>query len=392
MVMPSNPNPPEPATHARFGTRADVVDRFRGLFLANDCIDASGATLTHVDRSILISLLGFETTFRPGVHRMRVFVAGATGAIGKRAVRKLIAAGHAVTGVARSAASRALLEREGAGAVNLDLFDAHAVRRSMAGNEAVVNLATHIPRGLRVFWPRAWAENDRLRRDASAILGDAAAAAGARLFVQESFAFTYPDSGDEWVSEDMKLVPSKYNRTVSDAEASAHRFSHAGGRGVVLRFAALYGPADVFTDQLLAAVRHGVLPIFGRAEGYLPMVHHDDAASAVLTALEASAGAYNVVDDLPLCRSDLAAVMADLQAVRRPRLPPAWMSSLAGPAGEAMSRSIRLSNRKLRSLGWVPAYPSAREGLQSIVAETHMRRSADHPEANAVDGSAKHLL
>jgi 2-alkyl-3-oxoalkanoate reductase len=299
---------------------------------------------------------------------MRVFVAGATGAIGKRAVRKLIAAGHAVTGVARSAASRAVLEREGASAVNLDLFDAHAVRRSMVGNEAVVNLATHIPRGLRVFWPRAWAENDRLRRDASAILGEAAAAAGARLFVQESVAFTYPDSGDEWVSEDMKLVPSKYSRTVSDAEASAHRFTQAGGRGVVLRFAALYGPADFFTEQLLAAVRHGLMPIFGRAEGYLPMVHHDDAASAVLTALEASAGAYNVVDDLPLCRSDLAAVMADLQGVRRPRLPPAWMSSLAGPAGEAMSRSIRLSNRKLRSLGWVPAYPSAREGLQSIVA------------------------
>ena len=320
---------------------------------------------------------------------MRVLMAGATGAIGKRAVRKLIAAGHAVTGVARSAASRAVLEREGAATVNLDLFDADAVRRSIDGHEAVVNLATHIPRGrLRVFWPRAWSENDRLRREASAILGEAAAAAGARLFVQESFAFTYPDSGDKWVSEDAKLAPSKYNQTVLDAEASVERFALSGGRGVALRFAALYGPADFITEQLLAAVRHGLLPIFGRVEAYFPMVHHDDAASAVLTALEAPAGAYNVVDDLPLSRSDLAAVMADLQGVRRPRLPPPWLSSLAGPVGEAMARSIRLSNRKLRSLGWVPAYPSARDGLQSILVQMHPheQRPGKGPESDADNG------
>ena len=320
---------------------------------------------------------------------MRVLMAGATGAIGRRAVRKLIAAGHAVTGVARSAASRAVLEQEGAAAVNLDLLDAHAVRESMVGTEAVVNLSTHIPRvRLGAFWPRAWAENDRLRREASAIIGEAAAVTGAHLFVQESFAFTYPDSGSKWVSEDTKLVPSNYNRTVSDAEASAQRFTESGGRGVVLRFAALYGPADFITEQLLAAVRHGLLPIFGRPEGYFPMVHHEDAASAVLTALEAPAGAYNVVDDRPLCRSDLAAVMANLQGVRRPRLPPAWLSSLAGPVGEAMSRSIRLSNHKLRSLSWVPAYPSARDGLQSIVAQMHMReqRPGKGPESDVDTG------
>src|SRR5689334_23090166 len=240
---------------------------------------------------------------------MRIFIAGATGVIGKRAVRKLVAAGHAVTGVARSPAGRAELDRAGATALSVDLFDGQAVRRSVEGYDAIINLATHVPRGrLSVFWPPAWAETGRLRRQASAILGQAAAAVGAGVFVQESFAFTYPDSGDAWVSEDKPLEPASYNRTVSYAEASVDRFAESGGRGIALRFAALYGPDDFATEQLLSGVRHGVFPVLGRGDGYFPMVHHDDAASAVLTALTAPSGAYNVVDDRPLQRRDLAMV------------------------------------------------------------------------------------
>jgi 2-alkyl-3-oxoalkanoate reductase len=320
---------------------------------------------------------------------MRVFIAGATGAIGKRAVHKLVASGHSVTGVARSPAARTVLERARAAAVNVDLFDRDAVRRAIEGHDAVVNVATHIPRGrIRPFFPSAWAENDRLRREASAILGEAAAVTGARVFIQESIALAYPDSGEQWVTDDMKLEPSRYARAVRDAEASAARFTASGGRGVTLRFAAFYGPDDFATEQLLLGARRGFLPLFGRVDAHFPMVHHEDASQAVVTALDAPAGVYNVVDDEPLRRGELAAVIADLLGVSVPRLPPAWLSFFAGPLGEVMARSVRASNRKLRQLGWAPSYPTAREGLRAVLAAR--QPTARRAEPVAAEGRPGH--
>jgi nucleoside-diphosphate-sugar epimerase len=330
-----------------------------------------GALLAQSDPDGSMRACSARSIFRSGVEErrtMRVFIAGATGVIGSRAVRRLVAAGHAVTGVARSDAARGALERAGAEAVNVDLFNLRAVRAAVEGYDAVINLATHVPRGrVRLFWPRAWAETNRLRHEASWNLAQGAIGAGAGVFVQESFGLTYPDGGDDWVTEDVELRPARYNRAVNDAEASVERFTQAGGRGIALRFASLYGPSDFPTDQLLKSVKHGIFPILGRPEAFFPMVHHDDASSAVMTALHAPAGAYNVVDDEPMRRRDLAIVMADLLDVRRPRLLPAWLASIAGSVGKTMSRSERLSNRKLRAAGWAPSYPSAREGLRAIV-------------------------
>jgi nucleoside-diphosphate-sugar epimerase len=133
---------------------------------------------------------------------------------------------------------------------------------------------------------------------------------------------------------------------------------------------------DAATDQLLKSVKQGIFPILGRPEAFFPMLHHDDASSAVMTALHAPPGAYNVVDDEPMRRRDLAIVMADLLDVRRPRILPAWIASITGSVGKTMSRSERLSNRKLRAAGWAPSYPSAREGLRAIVTG---RRGAPRP-------------
>src|SRR5262245_17489524 len=105
---------------------------------------------------------------------MKVFLTGATGVIGRRAVPLLISAGHAVTAVARSPERAAELARSGASPVQIDLFDAAAVRAAVAGHEAVVNLATHIPSNSRMMLPGAWRENDRIRSEASASLSEAA--------------------------------------------------------------------------------------------------------------------------------------------------------------------------------------------------------------------------
>jgi nucleoside-diphosphate-sugar epimerase len=133
---------------------------------------------------------------------MKIFLTGATGVIGRRLVPILAAAGQRVTAVGRSPVVRARLERHGVTTIDVDLFDSVAVRRAVAGHDIVVNLATHIPRStLQMFLPWVWRENDRLRRVGSATLVDAASAAGAARFIQESFATVYPGCGDRWIDE-----------------------------------------------------------------------------------------------------------------------------------------------------------------------------------------------
>ena len=300
---------------------------------------------------------------------MRIFLTGATGVIGRRALPLLIGAGHSVTAVVRRPQSHAELVRAGATPIEVDLFAADAVRKAVAGHDAVVNLATHMPAGYRAFLPGAWAENDRIRRFASANLVDAAMATGATRFIQESFAPVYPDSGDQWIDERTPIAPVRYNRTVADAERSAERFSGSGGAGVVLRFAMFYGPDSWFTRDLIGYVRRGWAPIPGVADAYTSLVSHEDAAAAVVAALGVPPGIYNVVDDEPLRRREFFDSLAGVLGVAPPRLPPPWLKYLLGSLGEMLARSLRISNRKLRdACGWAPRYPSMREGWPAVVA------------------------
>jgi nucleoside-diphosphate-sugar epimerase len=301
---------------------------------------------------------------------MKIFVTGATGVVGCRLIPLLLSAGHEVTAVARSSAGRAKLERQGATAVSLDLFDGEAVRRAVQGCEAVVNLATHIPRSMaQMCLPWAWHENDRLRRVASATLVEACIAASVPRFVQESFAPVYPDCGDRWIDETIPISPVRYNRTVADAEAAVDRFSHGGGAGVVLRFGAFYGADAVQTVDLIKWTRRGWAPLPGPANAYISSVSHDDAATAAAAAINLPSGIYNVVDDEPLTHGAFVESLAEALEIDPPRLPPAWFASLFGSLGKLMARSVRISNRKLRSAGdWVPTYPSVRQGWAAVVA------------------------
>src|SRR4051794_17069287 len=129
----------------------------------------------------------------------QIVITGGTGVIGRRAVRELLAAGHRVTGVTRSAEGKERLERIGAQAVEADVFDVASLKRAFDGADAVVNLLTHIPPADRMGDPAAWAENDRIRTEASAAIADAAQEVP-RL-VQESIAFVYADGGDAWLDE-----------------------------------------------------------------------------------------------------------------------------------------------------------------------------------------------
>jgi nucleoside-diphosphate-sugar epimerase len=300
---------------------------------------------------------------------MRIFVTGSTGVIGRRVVPMLVADGHQVSAMVHSPGKSGVLAKAGADAVAADLFDSASLRSAIAGHDAVVNLATHIPSSFGIFLKSAWAENDRIRREGSANLVDAALAEGVPRYIQESFAPVYPDRGDHWIDEGTPIEPVSYNRSIEDAEASVARFTACGGTGVVLRFGGFYGPDARTLWDMIGLVRRGIAPMPGSADAYVSSVSHDDAASAVRSAIQAPSGTYNVVDDEPVTHRAYFDSLASALGVSPPRLLPTWLTFLFGSLGEMLARSLRISNRKLRmTCDWQPKYRSVREGWKDVLA------------------------
>src|SRR5579885_1562409 len=284
----------------------------------------------------------------------RVFIAGGTGVIGRRVIPALVRAGYNVTATARSSASADRLRGMGAEPVLVSLFDATALRRAAGKPDIVINLATHMPSSTtQMMLPWSWRENDRVRREGSANLAAAARATGADCYIQESFAPIYADGGVQWIDETWPVAPVRYNRTILDAERAANTFTREGGRGIVLRFAFFYGP-DAFTVRdMIAMARKGLAPMPGKPEAYISSVSHDDAASAVVAAITATSGTYNVVEDEPTTRAEWTAALARAVGVEQIKPIPKPLEVLGGPIVGLLGRSLRISNRKFRDVtGW----------------------------------------
>lgn len=301
---------------------------------------------------------------------MRVFIAGGTGAIGRHTVPALVRAGHAVTALARTPGKAATLAEQGATPVTVSLFDRAALAEALAGHDAAVNLATAVPAMSRFMSAAAQRANERVRREGSAALVDAALRAGVGRVVQESVSMVYRDQGGRWIDEDAPV--DRYPMALGNlaAEAAAARFTEAGGVGIALRFGWFYGPGAAHSEQLLDLARRHVCVMLGRPDGYLSSIHVADAAHAVVAALTAPAGTYNVVDDEPLTKRAYADALA--RAARTPirvRVPGRG-ALLFGDRLTSLTRSLRVSNARLRSAtGWAPRYPSAREGLAAFASE-----------------------
>ena len=299
---------------------------------------------------------------------MRVFVAGATGVAGRRAVVRLLAAGHEVTGVSRSAEKDALLIAAGARPVHVDLFDRDALRSAIAGHDAVVNLATKIPPLAQMARMSAWEENERIRREASTNLVDAAIAAGASVFVQESLAFMYGDHGSSWIdASTTALTSTVFSGAIEAAEANIERFRAQGGRGVVLRFGRFYAPESDQAVAMVRSARRGLLLDLGGGDTYLPVIDADDVASAVVAALDAPAGTYDIVDDEPMTRAEQSRVLAASVGRRRLWSAPRWATP---KRASYLAASQRVSNERFRTAtGWRPASSSVRLGFPKLVRE-----------------------
>jgi nucleoside-diphosphate-sugar epimerase len=301
---------------------------------------------------------------------VKIFVAGATGVVGRRLIPLLIDAGSEVTAVARTKSKALLLEKLGATPVAVDLFDPPAVEQAVAGHHTVINIATKIPSGMKMLMPGAFDENIRIRREASQNLAAGAVAARAKRFIQESFAPVYPDSGDEWIDESVPIEPAGYVESVRDAESAADEFTKSGGVGVVLRFSMFYGPDSSLTVDIVKAIRKEIAPVFGGPDGYMSSLWTDDAATAVFAALKVPAGVYNVTDNEPMRRGEAFSLLASALHEKPPRMPPRWVTAMSGSVGSTLGRSLRLSNAKFRQAsGWTPTVPSVRTGWHVLVEQ-----------------------
>ena len=305
---------------------------------------------------------------------MDVFVTGGTGALGQPVVQRLVAAGHRVRGLARTERAAETLRRLGAEPVRVDLFDAAGLRAAVAGADAVLHLATCIPPPTGMRKRGAWEENDRIRREGTRNLVDAGLAAGVRTFIYPSVVLAYPDRGDAWIdaSSTAPHPVSDVVQSTLEAEAEVARFTAQGRRGVVLRMGQFYGP-DPLSRELVKAARRGISGLPGGDEAYLSFIWIEDAAEAVIAALDdqAPAGTYDVVDDEPIRRRDARAALA--HAVGRSRLwriPGLVQRLLAGRQTRLVSLSLRVSNRRFREVsGWSPSVPNARVGWLRLATE-----------------------
>jgi nucleoside-diphosphate-sugar epimerase len=288
-----------------------------------------------------------------------IVITGSTGVIGQRAVRELIAAGHRVTGVTRSARGRERLESLGANAVEADVFDEASLRRAFDGADTVINLLTHVPSVDRMADPAAWAENDRVRTDASAAIARAAQAAGVRRLVQESIAFVYADGGDAWLDEDAPVAGGGVTTTALTAERNACELF--GGDTVVLRFGLFMGPDSGSAQAALEAAHGGASVAAGPPGAYRPTLWLDDAAAAIAAAVHVRAGTYNVADADPPTNAEIDAALAAVAGVEALRTRP--------PQDSPLARSQRVSTRRLREAsGWAPRMRAGTEAWARIAA------------------------
>jgi nucleoside-diphosphate-sugar epimerase len=293
---------------------------------------------------------------------MKVFLTGGTGVVGTRALPALVADGHSVVAVARGPEKADLVRRLGGTPVEVDLFDASAVKAAVDGSEAVVNLATAIPPLAKSARASSWTLNDRLRTEASTHLVDAALATGAARFVQESICFPYVDGGADWIDEDSPTDhgPGPFHAALA-AEANAARFSEGGGVGVVLRFAQFVAPEATHTQSMNGMLRKRISPFPGDPDGYVSSIHAEDAGSAVAAAFRAPAGIFNIVDDEPLVRREAGEVCAAALGVKPPHSLPRAALKIAPPSARAIMRSLRVSHARFtEATGWTPTHTSLR--------------------------------
>jgi 2-alkyl-3-oxoalkanoate reductase len=314
----------------------------------------------------------------------KVFVAGATGAVGKRLVPMLVSSGYEVTGSTRSAEKERWLREVGATPAIVDALDRNAVMKAVmqAEPDVVVHELTGLV-GVRSFkkFDAEFALTNRLRTEGTDHLLEAARAAGAKRFVAQSYGnWNYERTGTAPKREEDPFDPSPPTNQRKTLEAIVYIEQAVTGardiEGIALRHANHYGPGTSFAldGDLVRLIRKRQLPVIGDGGGVWAFIHVDDLARATIAAIERGkpGAVYNVVDDEPVAAATWIPGLAEAVGAKRPRRVPVWLGKLAaGEVGVSMMTQIRgTSNAKAkRELGWQPRYTNWREGFRSGLSD-----------------------
>jgi nucleoside-diphosphate-sugar epimerase len=310
---------------------------------------------------------------------MRVFVAGATGAIGRQLVPRLVDAGHEVHGMTRSAAKLQLIRDLGGAPVLADALDADQVAEAVGRvqPDVVVHQLTSIgPLDLRHF-DRSFAMTNRLRTEGTDHLLSAARTAGVKRFVAQSFFAAYERIGSRVKTEEDPFGQRPAKEMRETVAAILHLEESVLGatwtEGIVLRYGGFYGPATSLgrDGEQTAAVRQRTFPVVGDGAGVWSFIHIADAAEATVAAVELGRrGVYNIVDDEPAPVVEWLPALARTLGAKEPRRVPRFVGRLlTGEVGAVMMTELRgASNVKAkRELGWSPAHPTWREGFRDLM-------------------------
>ncbi len=304
---------------------------------------------------------------------MRVFVAGAGGAVGKRLVPMLVARGHQVTGTASRPESAEAIQRLGAEPVVVDGLDAIGIGQAVARAEpdAIIHEMTALS-GSPDFrhFDRWFALTNRLRTEGTDNLLAAAKASGVKRFIAQSFTGWSNSREGSWIkTEDDPLDPhpvKEQTETLAAIKYLERAVLEAPLEGIVVRYGGLYGPGS--SETLVEILNRRMFPVIGDGAGVISSTHIDDAAGGTLAALERGRrGIYNIVDDEPAPSREFIPAIAEAVGAKPPLHIPAWLARLfAGEVAVTMMTEGRgSSNAKAkRELGWQPIWPSWRDGFR----------------------------
>jgi nucleoside-diphosphate-sugar epimerase len=325
---------------------------------------------------------------------MKIFVAGATGAVGARLVPMLVESGHAVVAMTTSPAKAERLRTVGAEPVIADGLDRDAAVAAVreAAPEVVVNQMSALSEATDLkHFDREFALTNRLRTEGNDHLLEAALACGARRFITQSFGnWNYERTGDGPKTEDDPLDPDPPANQRESVAAMRHLeavvMEAPDIEGVVLRYGNFYGPGTSYAEDglLTQMLRKRRLPIIGDGTGIWSFIHLEDAAMATLLMVDRGApGIYNVADDEPAAVRDWIPELARAVGAKPPWHVPVWVGRLAvGEVGVSLMTRIRgASNKKIKAeLGWQPEFPSYRDGFHAGLEEgSSVRRPGVRP-------------
>ncbi|HYL09963.1 MAG TPA: NAD(P)-dependent oxidoreductase [Candidatus Acidoferrales bacterium] len=304
---------------------------------------------------------------------MRIFISGATGVLGRRLVEQFARRGHSVAGLVRDPRGEQRVKSLGGEPRWADLFNPATLARAAEGCDIILHAATSIPVKPKIS-TQDWMMNDRIRREGTRALADAAARVGAKLYLQQSVVWVARPRDESPFREDSPVVcEDPILQSAADAESIAREAGEKHGFCVaVLRGGSFYDAESGHTRMLAEGLRHRKLPIMGSGDAVWAMIHTDDMAAAFVAAAEKpQSGIWHVVDNELVTVRDFFLTFAMKLGAPAPRRVPLWLARWV--TGEATVRffnaSTRTTNAHLRhDFAWAPQYPTYREGLDQILA------------------------